>query len=331
MSTSAAANHRTRCWAGCSPTSPPMPCGRRGAHYVAGDRSVQVHSCHGPARQVDVLREVLLGLLADDPHAGAPRHPGDVPRHRDLRPVDRRGLRPRRRGTGRAIRRTGCGCGWPTARWSKPIRCSAWPPAAHAGRQPGHRQRGAQPRPGRAGAGPFGFTDDDLEAITGWVRQANIRWGFDQEHRAPFGVDFIHNTWRFGIDRVLAGVAMSDDSRAWLGATLPLDDVGSNRVELAGRLAEFVARLQRTVDSLTGVRPLREWLTALDGRCRPADADHRRRRLADQPTAAGVRRCADAQPDRGRRRRAAATRHLARCWAGIWPAGRREPTSAPAR
>ena len=33
----------------------------------AGDRSVQVHACHGPARQIDVLREVLLGLLADDP------------------------------------------------------------------------------------------------------------------------------------------------------------------------------------------------------------------------------------------------------------------------
>ncbi|MEP6815837.1 MAG: exodeoxyribonuclease V subunit gamma, partial [Marmoricola sp.] len=33
----------------------------------AADRSVQVHACHGPARQVEVLREVLLGLLADDP------------------------------------------------------------------------------------------------------------------------------------------------------------------------------------------------------------------------------------------------------------------------
>jgi exodeoxyribonuclease V gamma subunit len=37
-----------------------------GRILAAGDRSVQVHSCHGPARQVDVLREVLLGLLADD-------------------------------------------------------------------------------------------------------------------------------------------------------------------------------------------------------------------------------------------------------------------------
>ncbi|HSK27613.1 MAG TPA: exodeoxyribonuclease V subunit gamma, partial [Jiangellales bacterium] len=33
----------------------------------APDRSLQVHACHGPERQVEVLREVLVGLLADDP------------------------------------------------------------------------------------------------------------------------------------------------------------------------------------------------------------------------------------------------------------------------
>ncbi len=39
----------------------------QGRTLAPDDRSVQVHGCHGPARQVDVLREVLLGLLADDP------------------------------------------------------------------------------------------------------------------------------------------------------------------------------------------------------------------------------------------------------------------------
>ena len=86
----------------------------------------------------------------------------------------------------------------------------------------------AQAAPVRA---RFGFTDDNLEDITRWVRQANIRWGFDRERRQPYGVDFIQNTWRFGIDRVLAGVAMSDDSHASIDTTLPLDDVSSNRVE----------------------------------------------------------------------------------------------------
>jgi exodeoxyribonuclease V gamma subunit len=41
--------------------------GADGRTYDEHDRSIQVHACHGKARQVDVLREVLVGLLADDP------------------------------------------------------------------------------------------------------------------------------------------------------------------------------------------------------------------------------------------------------------------------
>lgn len=35
--------------------------------HVHGDSTVAVHACHGRMRQVEVLREVVLGLLADDP------------------------------------------------------------------------------------------------------------------------------------------------------------------------------------------------------------------------------------------------------------------------
>lgn len=234
-----------------------------GRVLAPGDRSVQVHSCHGPARQIDVLREVLLGLLADDPTL----EPRDIlvmcPDIETYAP-----LISARFGLGESV------------------------PGAH----PAHQLRVrladralVQTNPlltvagqilslasGRATASEvlnlaeatpvrmrFGFTDDDLDAITAWVREANIRWGFDPEHRAPYGVDFLHNTWRFGIDRILAGVAVSEDAHAWLGATLPLDDVSSNRVELAGRFAEFVSRLHTTVTALSGTRSLAEWLTIL--------------------------------------------------------------------
>lgn len=236
------------------------------------DRSVQVHSCHGPARQIEVLREVLLGLLADDPTL----EPRDIlvmcPDIETYAPLITAGF-----GLGDVVPRT---------RGAQ----------SRIGAHPAHKLRVrladralVQTNPllsvaasvldlagGRATASEvlnlaesdpvrarFGFTDDDLEAIAAWVREANIRWGFDQEHRSPYGVEFLHNTWRFGIDRILAGVAMSDDSHAWLGTTLPLDDVSSNRVELAGRFAEFVEQLRNTVDQLSGVRPLQEWLTAL--------------------------------------------------------------------
>jgi len=227
------------------------------------DRSVQVHACHGPARQVDVLREVLLGLLADDPTL-EPRDIlvmcPDIETYAPLINADfglgdvLRGAHPahqlRMRLADRSLVQT------------NPLLAVATQLLNLAGSRVTASEvlNFAQSAPVRA---RFGFTDDNLEDITRWVRQANVRWGFDQEHRQPYGVDFVHNTWRFGVDRVLAGVAMSDDAHAWIDSTLPLDDVSSNRVELAGQLAEFVDRLQRTVQALNGDLPLSEWLHAL--------------------------------------------------------------------
>ena len=227
------------------------------------DRSVQVHSCHGPARQVDVLREVLLGLLADDPtleprdilvmcpdiETYAPLIAADfglgevVP---DAHPSHRL----RVRLADRSLVQT------------NPLLAVASQLLALAGSRVTASEvlNLIQTGPVRA---RFNFTDDDLDDITDWVREANIRWGFDRDTRAPYGLNFVHHTWRFGLDRILAGVALSDDSQAWIDATLPLDDVGSNRVDLAGRLCEFVERLQQTVGAMTGSRSLREWLTGL--------------------------------------------------------------------
>ena len=235
----------------------------QGRSLRAEDRSVQVHSCHGPARQIDVLREVLLGLLADD-ETLEPRDIlvmcPDIETYAPLIAADFGlgevvpGAHPahqlRVRLADRSLVQT------------NPLLAVASQLLALAGGRVTASEvlDIAQSAPVRA---RFGFTDDDLESITRWVRQANIRWGFDAAHRAPFGLDFLHNTWRFGLDRVLAGVAMSDDSHAWLQTTLPLDDVGSNRVELAGRMAEFVARLQEVTDALTGAQPLRDWLSTL--------------------------------------------------------------------
>jgi exodeoxyribonuclease V gamma subunit len=112
----------------------------------------------------------------------------------------------------------------------------------------------------------FRFTDDDLDSVTAWVRESGVRWAFDRDHRGPFGLaGYPQNTWRFGLDRVLAGVTMSADAHAWIDTTLPLDDVGSTRIELAGRFAEYVDRLRAATDRLDGTRPLAEWLDSLGG------------------------------------------------------------------
>ncbi|WP_028660174.1 exodeoxyribonuclease V subunit gamma [Nocardioides insulae] len=230
------------------------------------DRSVQVHACHGPARQVEVLREVLLGLLSDRPDL----EPRDVlvmcPDIETYAPLIQASF-----GLGEAVEEDG---------------------------HPGHRLRVRladraldQTNPllalalrlldlagGRGGAGEvldlaheapvrrrFRFREDDLEQLVTWVERAGVRWGFDASHREPFGLaDYAANTWRFGLDRLLTGVALSDDSEAGLPGVLPVDDVGSGDVDLLGRLAELVDRLRIATDRLTGVRPLGQWLTAIE-------------------------------------------------------------------
>jgi exodeoxyribonuclease V gamma subunit len=235
----------------------------QGRMLASDDRSVQVHSCHGPARQIDVLREVLLGLLADDETL----EPRDIlvmcPDIETYAPLIVAGFglgdvvdgahpahKLRVKLADRALTQT------------NPLLGVASQLLTLAGGRGAASEvlNLAEAEPVRS---CFGFSDDDLDAIADWVREANIRWGFDRPHRHPYGVDFLQNTWRFGIDRVLAGVAMSDDSHAWLDTTLPLDDVGSNRIELAGRLAEYVERLHMCVESLSGARPLKDWLAAL--------------------------------------------------------------------
>ncbi|TXI42193.1 MAG: exodeoxyribonuclease V subunit gamma [Mycobacterium sp.] len=235
----------------------------QGRSLHPSDRSVQVHCCHGPARQVDVLREVLLGLLADDPTM-EPRDIlvmcPDIETYAPLIGADFglgevvAGAHPAHRLRVRLADRS--------LVQTNPLLGIAAQLLDLAGSRATASQalNLANAEPVRA---RFGFTDDDLQNITDWVREANVRWGFDQAHRIPFGVDFVHNTWQFGVDRILAGVALSDDSQSWIDKTLPLDDVGSNSVELAGRLAELVCRLRAVIGSLTGAQSLSAWVTAL--------------------------------------------------------------------
>ena len=234
------------------------------------DRSVQVHACHGPSRQVEVLREVVLGLLADDPTL----EPRDIlvmcPDIEAYAPLVEAAF-----GLGGVAAATGQSTTWhPGHRLevrladraltqTNPLLAvvSALLDLAD-GRVEASRMLdllAAEPVRRR-----FGLSEDDLDTVTEWIGQAGIRWAYDAEHRAPFGLQrYLQNTWRFGLDRVLAGVAVSDDAQRWIDTTLPLDDVGSTSIDLAGRLAEIVDRVQHVTDRLRGSHPVDHWLDAL--------------------------------------------------------------------
>ena len=228
------------------------------------DNSIQVHACHGPARQVEVLRDVIIGLLADDPtlqpsdilvmcpdiEAYAPLVQGAFglqqvadgghPAHRLWVRLADRALTQTNPLLSTVGRLLDLADGRITA--SDVLDLAAWVPV---------RRR-------------FSFDDDDLERLSRWVDQAGARWGLDAQHRSGFGLqEFPQNTWRAGLDRILLGVAMAEEDNNRLATALPLDDVGSSDVALAGRFAELLARLTTAVDAMAGEQSVREWQRTL--------------------------------------------------------------------
>jgi exodeoxyribonuclease V gamma subunit len=239
-----------------------------GAHVLdPADRSVQVLACHGRARQVEVLRETLVGLFSADPTLqardvivlcpdvetfaplvtatfGAVPELGD-----DAHPGQRLRVSLADRGAGTtnpvlALLATLLRLADGRVTASEVLDLAASAPV---------RRR-------------FRFSDDDVDRLRQWAVEAGVHWGEDGERRARFGIDghVRQGTWDAALDRLLLGAAMADEDARFVGPALPLDDVGSTDVDLAGRLAELVARLTETLRALDGVHPLAHWLDALD-------------------------------------------------------------------
>ncbi|WP_017430911.1 exodeoxyribonuclease V subunit gamma [Vreelandella jeotgali] len=103
----------------------------------------------------------------------------------------------------------------------------------------------------------FGLDEQDLPTLTRWIEDAGIRWGLNAEQREhlalPGGLE--HNTWAFGLRRLLLGYATGGGER-WQGIE-PYDDIGGLDAALAGPLATLLEKLEDTWQIL----------------CRPANAD----------------------------------------------------------
>jgi exodeoxyribonuclease V gamma subunit len=236
------------------------------------DRSIEIHACHGPARQVEVLREAILHLLAEDetleprdvivmcpdietfapliqatfgsivdPDDDAADIPADDVRRTDLRV----------RLADRSLRQTN-----PVLAVVAQLidlaeqRLTASQMLDLAGAEPVRRR--------------FRFDDDDIARIQDWIVESGIRWGLDASHRREYKLDGVPaGTWQTGLQRVLLGVAMSESGRELYGNVLPVDDVESGAIDLAGRFAEFVDRVRTSLEALRGPNTVARWTAAL--------------------------------------------------------------------
>ncbi|MBW2483899.1 MAG: exodeoxyribonuclease V subunit gamma, partial [Deltaproteobacteria bacterium] len=106
----------------------------------------------------------------------------------------------------------------------------------------------------------FNIADSDLAVIEHWIRETNICWGIDQNHKNRLQLPpFRENTWRAGLDRLLLGYAMPGFDQFLFEDILPYDHIEGDSIRLLGSLLDFTAKLFSLVDTLQQFHTLAEW------------------------------------------------------------------------
>ncbi|WP_280188053.1 exodeoxyribonuclease V subunit gamma [Delftia sp. PS-11] len=211
------------------------------------DRSIVFHSAHSVVRELEVLHDQLLHMLAQPPAPGQlPLAPRDVvvmlPSIEAAAPSIRAVFGQYGRHDPRHIPFDIADLG---ARASSPLAVALqW-----LLRLPQQRCRLSElcdlldvP----AIAARLGLSADDLPLLTRWMAGAGIRWGLNAPQRTGLGLQACgeHNSAWFGLQRMLLGYAVgtAGDGQVF-GGIEPYDEVGGLSAELAGVLAALLERM----------------------------------------------------------------------------------------
>jgi exodeoxyribonuclease V gamma subunit len=227
-----------------------------------GDVSLQIHSCHSPLREVQVLHDRLLDLLEHTP--------GLQPRDIAVMMPDIARYAPCVDAVFGAI-----DAGDPRyIPWTVADRPAS---EAHAITAlfdrlldlPASRlelddvlEVIAVPAVMRACA----LEGADLQRLHGWAVQAGIRWGEDEHDREAQGLPpFREFSWRFGRERLLLGYLLGDDDDdSLVEGIAPLADIEGQRAAALGQLLRVQRLLRRLRAAQRVPKTPRQWQRLLN-------------------------------------------------------------------
>jgi exodeoxyribonuclease V gamma subunit len=225
----------------------------------ADDESIQLHVCHGPMRECEVVHDQLLSLfermpdltprdiviMAPDINAYAPAIQAvfttrDKKQHIPWSLVDR-----------------GPGEGAPLIRWVLSLL-----------RLPDMRMNATEVMDlleARAVMRRLRLETEDIDTIRGWIEEGHVHWGLDGPDRAEQGVPEIHqNTWAFGRERLLAGYALPESEHLVFEGIAPTMGDEGGRADIMGRFFLFVDRLRTLRQAMASPRSGEDWQSLLE-------------------------------------------------------------------
>ena len=110
----------------------------------------------------------------------------------------------------------------------------------------------------------FDLVESDLEVIERWVKETQIRWGIDADSRLSAGLSgFSENTWQAGLERLILGYAMPGRQQHMFNGILPYDDIEGGDAQILGNLLNFIDTLEAWSHSIEQPRNLSKWQMTL--------------------------------------------------------------------
>ncbi|CAB1061282.1 Exodeoxyribonuclease V gamma chain (EC [Olavius sp. associated proteobacterium Delta 1] len=254
-----------------------------GSSGAAGkDESIQVHSCHSPMREIEILHDNLLAMFEEDPEL--------LPRDVIVMTPDIETYAPFVHAVFGAQ--------------SDEILRIPFSIADQSYRRENRTIDGflalLDTADSRFGAvqvvrlleysgikEKFGLKESDLKIIERWIKETHIRWGIDETSRIEADLPgYPENTWRAGLDRIILGYAMPGESRTMFNGILPFDNIEGSETQVLGRFLEFVDRLFLWSKTLGETKKLSDWqktlLALIDQFFRPEENTEREFQLLRQ-------------------------------------------------
>ncbi len=106
----------------------------------------------------------------------------------------------------------------------------------------------------------FTINDHELPTLERWIYQTRICWGIDQDHKKDINLpNYVENTWRAGLNRLLLGYATTGDNKILFGDILPYDHIEGNDTKLLGNFLDYTESLFNLAKILLQEHTLAEW------------------------------------------------------------------------
>lgn len=126
-------------------------------------------------------------------------------------------------------------------------------------------------------AGRFDLSEMDIRNIQQWIDESGVRWGLDAHFRKRFDLPEVEiNSWKFGLERMLLGYSVAAEEILF-GDKLPYSEIEGSNSESLGKLAHFIYKISDLIEVFSQRHSALEWQNIinnlLDTFFAPEDAD----------------------------------------------------------